>query len=174
MPSERGIKWLLHLKFAPISNNANALFCSNFHNSYPTVFKKHYLSTFHVLFISGCGFGSWHVCIKNTGSANLEHFDPIAWNSLWKTVLSIIYWPAGKMAGGTQREWERQSVQQATEAHWLTRAGDTICAEPSKTRRASNVPATLGSPILVPFCPFLSSRPQRTHCSKLLVFGANI
>jgi hypothetical protein len=45
------------------------------------------------------------------------------------------------------RRWlarrDTDSVQQATEAHWLRRARDFKCAEPSKSRPPSYMPATL-------------------------------
>jgi hypothetical protein len=47
-----------------------------------------------------------------------------------------LYESVGTIAVGTQRERERHahSVQQATEADWLTRARDFKCTEPSKIR----------------------------------------
>jgi hypothetical protein len=45
-------------------------------------------------------------------------------------------------AVGAQRARERLSIQQATEADWLTTARDFKCAEPSKTRPPSHVPIT--------------------------------
>jgi hypothetical protein len=68
----------------------------------------------------------------------------------WKSVREVLKWSARAKERVTQRE--RQSVRQAIEADWLTRARDFKCAEPSKTQPPSYVPVTLMTGSKKPKC----------------------
>lgn len=84
------MKMAAMLEILPRTNNINAHSSSNFHSSYHTLSKNHCFSTFHVLFICGCGLGSLPACMNYPGLASFKPFHPLEHTSLQQTVPSAL------------------------------------------------------------------------------------